>query len=735
MDSNQFIAHIRDESGASQSVKEHLLNTMKRARHSGQASCVKDISDIAEVIGLLHDMGKYTDAFQKRIRGDKRKVNHSTAGAQIAIDKYGKQLGGLMAYCICGHHGGMPDSHDPSGGSSGLTDRLEDTSNHEQYQAALKVFNSEITLPPISKTPKLGRTSHVGYALTMMVRMLFSMLVDADFLDTEEFCQPDTAAMRSQWPDIQTVYSCFFSYMQANFPNHKTEGVNAWRGKVYQYCLDAAHLPKGIFTLTVPTGGGKTLSSMAFALEHARLNNMRRVIYAIPYTSIIEQNADVFKRAAGNDAVLEHHSNFKFKENEDEDGHGNSNLHRLACENWEAPVVVTTNVQFFESLFANRPSRCRKLHNIANSVIILDEAQMIPDEYLTPCLAALQCLQRDYGCTIVICTATQPAFGSAWPDSQRTTEIIKDTQSLFNALKRVSVSYIGTLGHEALADRISSHKQTLCIVNTRGAARNIFTILPEGEGNFHLSTLMCAQHRTEILDAIRVRLRDGACCRVVSTQLVEAGVDIDFPVVYRAAAGIDSIAQAAGRCNREGKQTQGFVYVFNPEEGIPKGWLGHTAALGLSLFDEVDDVLSQEAVRRYFTQRYNDGGIGALDRKDILAQLDAGSNGNIPFAEVSSKFRFIESQTEQIIIPYDDLCQAILAEAETSKYPAKYMRRLQRYMLGVYKQDYDALAQKGYISRGCLPCAVLTCSAEDYPKLYSTHSGLNVSPDMATLMA
>ena len=270
---------------------------------------------------------------------------------------------------------------------------------------------------------------------------------------------------------------------------------------------------------------------------------------------------------------------------------------RLAAENWDAPVIITTNVQLFESLFSNKPSRCRKLHNLTNSIIILDEAQTIPDELLKPCLAALQCLSQNFGVTVVLCTATQPSLEKQWPEDIETREIIKQPEELYEAFRKVDVQSLGHLANKDLAERIYATEQVLCIVNTRNHARKIYDLLPQDESLYHLSALMCPAHRSDALHKIRERLDKGQPCRVVSTQLIEAGVDVDFPVVYRAAAGIDSIAQAAGRCNREGRLQTGKTYVFFPEEGLPAGWFQRMAALGAEIINSGVDQIGRASCR------------------------------------------------------------------------------------------------------------------------------------------
>jgi CRISPR-associated endonuclease/helicase Cas3 len=462
---------------------------------------------------------------------------------------------------------------------------------------------------------------------------------------------------------------------------------------ILSQCLAASEKEIGIFSLTVPTGGGKTLSSMAFALRHAIKHRLCRVIYVIPFTSIIEQNAAVFRSMLGNDSVLEHHSNF---EPEFEDHHS-----RLAAENWDAPIIVTTNVQFFDSLFANRSSRCRKLHNISDSVVILDEVQTLPAQYLLPCLEVLKELVSTYRASIVLCSATQPAV--QWrQDFDRglkgATEIVIDPQKLAHDLKRTEVHVMGKLLDKDLASQLTEYEQVLCVVNTRNHARKLYQAIPSKDGLIHLSALMCPVHRSQKLDEVRQRLKNGLTCCVVSTQLVEAGVDIDFPVVYRSLAGIDSIAQAAGRCNREGKLERGQVFVFTPENGIPVGYLRQTAQAAESVIRRYpEEILSLEAIEDYFRNYYWIKGDG-LDEDGILAMLHAGcQKGDFPFKTIAEKFRFIKDDTKSVIIPYNDYARSLISNLDYCKHPMALSRKLQKYTVSIYPNEWNRLLSIGGI--------------------------------------
>lgn len=547
---------------------------------------------------------------------------------------------------------------------------------------------------------KLSR-DRAGFALSFFARMIFSCLVDADFLDTEEFCAPHKAGNRPT-PVGGEIFSALQQKLNTRLDSMirgaALTPVNIARQTILSQCRAKAVLPRQIFSLTVPTGGGKTLSSMAFALDHAVSHGLSRVIYAIPFTSIIEQNAKVFQDIFGRELVLEHHCNFKER---DEPEEAIYNQRRgLAAENWDTPIVFTTNVQFFESLFSNKPSRCRKLHNVANSVIVLDEAQAIPTEFLEPCLAALRELVDHYGCSVVLCTATQPALDDksnlrmALPSIN---EIIDEPAKLYEGLCRTEVSLIGRITEAELAERLEMEKQVLCIVSTKPQARTLFEKLRKEAGVFHLSTNMYPQHRRRVLDEIRHRLKDNECCRVVSTSLVEAGVDLDFPVVYRAMAGLDSIAQAAGRCNREGKMAGlGRVFVFEPEKLPRMPWLKRCVSRAEETLRSMPnaDPLALEAMRRYFELLYD---VQDLDRKQILDLLNPrlGKELYIPFKEAAQAFRFIEEESTGVIVAIEAEAEALVQELRYTEFPRATLRKLQQYSVSVRLRDLAALYGAG----------------------------------------
>jgi len=460
--------------------------------------------------------------------------------------------------------------------------------------------------------------------------------------------------------------------------------------------LAAAERPPGLFSLTVPTGGGKTLSSLAFALRHARLHGLERIIYVIPFTSIIEQTADRFRsimrslRDEYPDTVIEHHSNLDVGKETPES--------RLAAENWHAPLVVTTSVQFYESMYAAKTSKCRKLHNLANAVIILDEVQTLPVDYLRPCWRAVRALATNYGATVVLCTATQPAVqrrGDFPIGLERVREIVPDPAGLYSRLKRVEVEDLGSMPDRCVSRRIRQSKQVLCVVNTRSHARRIFEAVgSDVQGSFHLSATMCPEHRTQVLGRIRSRLDDGRKCRVVSTQLIEAGVDIDFPTVYRALAGVDSIAQAAGRCNRNGRSERGKTFVFQSEHTDSERYFADTANCSRQLLPIYEDVLSLEAVKHYFRLYYWEQS-GRWDARHILNEFKLNNDRDLPFlfnySTVADRFRLIKERGKPVIVPRGKQGQALCNQLLKSLHKPchQLLRQLQRYTVQVPRRQWE----------------------------------------------
>lgn len=643
-------------------------------------------------------MGKYNKEFQDYIHIASGmepgfvppKVDHSSVGAILMREKFPKFYH-PVAYCIAGHHTGLPDWF------GGLDLRLK---KKELYEAAIKFADKNILDKTFSPTQKIP-FKNIEQEMHLWIRMLFSCLVDADWLDTERFMQPEKSELRGRYDSIRILKERFDKYLAQKQADAPDTDINKLRSDVSVQCRNCGRMEPGLYSLTVPTGGGKTLASMAWALEHAVKYKKERIIVAIPYTSIITQTAAVYREIFGEGNVVEHHSNILPDEVPKDI--------RAAMENWDAPVIVTTNVQLFESLYSNKPSKCRKLHNLVNTVIILDEAQMLPVEFLKPVLQVLQGLRDTFGASILFCTATQPVFSGRIGGRQGiftgltgpVHEIVKDVESVFNSLSRVSVIFPGNdqkICYKELAEELQKYTQVLCIVNTRTEARDIYRLMPEG--TLHLSRMMCSAHILDTIDTIKKRLKNGEPVRVISTQLIEAGVDIDFPVVYRAFAGLDSIVQAAGRCNREGKlKEKGIVKVFRTDHRIPPGLIskGADTLQGMLLTGAYGNYLSPETLREYFRKYYME--VGNFDRANIKSLLYEGyRNFQFQFAEAASGFRLIDDK-DSVTIAVGYGGGAALIEELKSKGPEKeLLRRMQRYSVSVHSRDFDKLRSAGIVA-------------------------------------
>ena len=717
---NEFYAHSLENQPPEtwQPLTAHLLAVAALAREFAAPFASETW---AETAGFLHDLGKADSAFQGyllRQNGlddadyDSGRVNHSSAGAAFAEEKYPK-LGRVLAYLVAGHHAGLPDYDPAETGAAALQSRLQEGQNNleriraevDELAAALPTV---LTLPPFVKQK--------GCHLWM--RLLYSCLVDADFLDTEAFMNPQQAASRGGFRGIDELKTLFDAHMAEKIAVAPATSVNRIRGQVLAACRDAARQNASLFTLTVPTGGGKTLSAMAFALDHAARLGKKRIIYVIPYTSIIEQTATVLSGIFGAGNVIEHHSNL--------DPERETQRLRLAAENWDAPLVVTTNVQLFESLFAAKSSRCRKLHNLVDSVVILDEAQMIEPSLLDPCVSALNELTRHYGVTVVLSTATQPAL----PGLDPAREIIPSELDLYSRLQRVAYAIPADLrtplAWPELAERLRTHEQVLCIVNKRRDCYDLFQLMPPD--TIHLSALMCGEHRSRVIAEIKRRLAAGETCRVISTQLVEAGVDIDFPVVYRALSGIDSLAQAAGRCNREGKLAAlGQVILFIPPQPPPPGILRKGATTALELLQSAAaasfNANDPEIFRRYFDLFYAKLNNTGAEFADWL-EKDAASL-SFAFRTAAANFRLIDDQSQRpVIVRYDKKTDLLIETLRFSGPTRAIMRQLQRHTVTVHTRTLVSLLRDGLVEEMCDGVFV-----QALPGLYTETVGLDIFKD------
>lgn len=669
-----YIAH-KTEDGRTQSVLNHLEGTARLAASFGRAF---GAAEHAYRTGLLHDIGKYAPDVQRRMQDPEHvsKVNHTSAGTQEASRL--RDIAGMFA--IAAHHGGLMDK-----------EKLLDGKLRYKPQA-YSAFQREISPKAGYLAPQWAERDPLTGSF--YARMLYSCLVDADFLDTEAFMNQQQTRKTNSEP-MSVLLSRLQKYVQGWYPPEKP--INVQRCAILDNCAEAGDGEQGLYTLTVPTGGGKTVSSMMFALRHAVKHGCSRVIYVIPYMSIIEQNAAKFAEMLGSENVLEHHSGVEYGDDgEDEELNAANQRKRLATENWDAPVVVTTAVQFFESLFAARTSKCRKLHSIANSVIIFDEAQMIPLDFLRPCVYAIAELVKHYRVTAVLCTATQPAlnplFGEYLPE-QPVREIMRDRDTLYRFFRRTTYRMEGTLTREALLSGLLSERQGLCIVNSRKLAQQLYDALP-CQSRFHLSTWMTPTDRRKAIANIRSRLADNLPCHVVSTSLIEAGVDLDFPTVWRQEAGLDAILQAGGRCNREGKRPMedSIVHVFRLQGAGAVNFRQQTDAFQQAIEGErAMDAL--DTIHSYFEALLKTKG-DAIDKREIIKCCEG-----YQFREVADRFRLIDDQdTVTLYLPTDDNAKELDA-LRGGWYTKGTLRRLQQDSLTLYQGDASKLYSAGRLER------------------------------------
>lgn len=715
-----------------QELREHLEAVADLAARFAGAF---EASDWGRLAGLWHDLGKYQPEFQAYIRGEGDRVEHAVVGAAFAKQAAGSGGGREapsagnwlpLAFVIAGHHAGLANL--TSGGDGPIPLKLRLERAHDVLLRALPHIPEPLERAALPAMPSRFRAAdgkdraeleRLRASTELWIRFLFSALVDADFLDTEEFYRRGQRRRRTAGNEpIPELRRKLDTYVDRLAAGADATPVNGLRAEVLAACREKAELTPGLFSLNVPTGGGKTLASMAFALRHAERHGLGRVIAAIPYTSIIEQNAAVYRRALGADQVIEHHSSV--------DPEKETRRNKLASENWDAPVVVTTNVQLFESLLARRTSRCRKLHNVARSVILLDEAQSLPAGYLIPILDLLRELCTNYGCSVVLSTATQPALErrpALEQGLENVREIAPEPKKLARRLQRFEVDWpepdAAPLGWDDLAASLLDHPQVLAIVHRRQDARDLARRLPK-EGLFHLSALMCAAHRSVRLEEIYAALKSGVC-RVVSTQLVEAGVDIDFPVVYRALAGLDSLIQAGGRCNREGGPKTGRLVIFRaptaPPPGTPRKAFETMESL-LARQGGAVDVHDPEIIATYFRMLFQKVN---LDAKAIQAE-----RRQLNFATVARRFQLIEDDYQRpVVVPWGE------AEERLERFrrePGRdTLRALQPYVVNVPQWQLERLREAAAVEE--IHGTVIALAA-GYHNLYKDRFGLVIGEDI-----
>lgn len=689
MTKDPIIAQVRPSDMAVQTNTEHSQGV---ARLSAVFANDFGWGDAAYAMGLLHDKGKEQSGFQRYIRkmsgyeevpGHVEKTPHAFVGALLATKM--KPACDFIGMPIAGHHAGLYDWMD--------YEKIKERDIPEDIDADDSIMDSvEVGYSPAKKD------------IHHLIRMLFSCLVDADYLDTEKFMQPEQSAERGSGDSIEALQKALDIYLDdLNKRTHDTP-VNRIRKRVQQQCREKMAMPAGFYSLTVPTGGGKTLSSMVWAIGHALANGKKRIIIAIPYTSIITQTAEGLRDIFGANNVVEHHSAVNIK---NEDGQKSEYSVQLATENWDSPIVVTTNVQLFESIYSSKPSKCRKLHNMCNSVLILDEVQALPIGHLQPIIDALKAYQEYFGLSVLFTTASMPALKGKYRGVSSNvilvgidniTEIVPETFHLHDHLRRTDIRFDKEASsYDAVAERLLQHPQVLCIVNTRRDAQELYSRLPQEGVTLHLSKMMCPAHIRQQLSRLKEALKSpgNGIVRVVSTQLIEAGIDIDFPVVFRQETGLDSILQAAGRCNREGNLPMGATYVFSltKEHALPPRHLSKTtdACKRLRITPE-KDCFAPELMREYFVQLYcrtKSFDEGPKEETDLIKHLLTRPR-SISFATAAQKFRLITDDSINVIVNWDK-SPDLIRELKKNGLSKKLLSQLAQYSVAVRKTDFDRL--------------------------------------------
>lgn len=687
----EVISHYRNEETPPQSNEEHQRGVAELAEKFASPF---GMGSYGAVLGLLHDKGKEQPDFQTYIRKvsgmcPELKVrnhpNHAYVGALIAKKYYAGMLP-LLAYPIMGHHAGLYD--------------------YPAYNSIL-----EKPIPPGVDSSPCGINLQLPHALkdkkpydfNHVIRMLFSCLVDADFLDTERYMKPRESLYRQGKKSLKELKPLLDDYLSRLRTDAPQSSLNEIRNEIQDLCLGKSASAPGFYSLTVPTGGGKTLSSLVWAMNHAIRYGKARIIIAIPYTSITVQTARVLKGIFGSENVLEHHSNMSFENRSDVDDYVAESM-KLATENWDYPIIVTTNVQLFESIYSNKPSHCRKLHNICNAVLILDETQTLPTSFLQPMLNALKTYQRQFGLSVLFTTASQPKWDDyVNPNNPNTkldginniTEIIPDDLMLYDKLRRVDIHMEeGTTTAEELAAELTKYPRVLCIVNTRKDAQEVFSHLPDDGLTVHLSRMMCPKHVGDTIQSIKEALSSDRypVVRVVATQLIEAGVDIDFPVVFRQEAGLDSVLQAAGRCNREGKRERGDTYVFSFGKPLPRGHLSRTNDARKNMLSRTFDWLSPKAMSEYFNQLY--AREESFDKAGIGGLLD--NPKELMFSSAANAFRLIDDAAMSVVVNWEDamtLVEKLKKEGPTYT----IMKELSQYTVNIHESYFRSLEKCGLV--------------------------------------
>lgn len=692
----EYIAHRNENTGLVQSVKEHSENTAELCREYA----VPELKEFMYTIGLCHDIGKFQPSFAKRINGANIRVEHSTCGALAVKENYSvSPLALMMEYCIAGHHTGIPDGGFPNDDSSQLTLHGRMKREFEDFSE----YKKELNLPKLAEIQWLknlvgdcgNKMENLIDKFAFLTRYAFSCLVDADTKDTADFCREGEPPRKltADFPACLEKVNARLSAFTCRTDLQRARAI------LQNQAFQNGNKDAEIYLLNMPTGSGKTLASVKIALERAVLKGKKRIIYIIPFNSIIDQTAEVFENLFGNDLeILRHQSTFSY-EDEENGSEDYREAAKSAAENWDSPFIITTAVQFFESVYGNKRGKLRKVHNMADSILIFDEAHLMPQDYLQPCLQAVAYITRYLHSEAVFLTATMPDYEKlmreyALPDS-RIVKLIEDT-SMFSLFRKCRYRYLGETNQETLLCQSRKYPSSLIIVNRKATARELYQ---QCEGKkYHLSTYMTAYDRKKILREIREELMyleqdypngetvpEDRRITIVSTSLIEAGVDLDVYTVFRERTGLDSILQAGGRCNREGKRTMADVYVFDLE-GSEKKAADERANFTKGLLEKYDDISSVECIDEYYSRLF------LMKKEEIqkntMHQMCA-DIASIPFKQYAEKFEMIDSRTASLVVPRDEQSQKLVEQLKYTK--AGNARQLQNYTCSLKKRELEDL--------------------------------------------
>lgn len=691
-------------------LSSHLLETSVKAE--GFAPC--KLKGIARMAGLLHDVGKYQSSFQKKLKGSNLKIEHSHCGAIWAMEKARqKQLypavSYALAYCIAGHHGGLSDGGSPSdlpecGTLSARLKRATEDYDFFTEEVGLELVFDECNkwLEDLSKFAESNFSAQrkfdaLGELYSFDIRMIFSSLVNADFLDTEAFCQGEVKrGFTLDFKDcLKKVQEKLSSFKQKTI-------VQKSRAELQAQAFENAKENADVYLMNMPTGSGKTLASLYIALYRAIKTGKKRIIYVIPYTSIIEQTAAEFEKLLGKGTILQHHSNYDFNSGQD-DEQSDYLAHMLAqrsAENWDASIIITTNVQFFESIYSNRTSKLRRLHNMQDSILVFDEVHMMPKDYLAPCLKAVGYLTKRFGSEAIFLTATMPEFKELFNQycdfELNVKDLISDKSSFVN-FQKCYYQYIGAAENEELVQIATKYPNALIVVNSRKRAREVYSVLPGCK--YHLSTYQTPADRSEIIEKIRKDLKMNRNIYVVSTSLVEAGVDLDFACVFREIAGLDNIFQAGGRCNREGERDikESPVFIFGEGGGKDELSVRQNITKGI-LADLKGDINSRESINRYYSELYSCKNISVQmhDFREYIDFFKSKQFFSIKFKSYAEQFKMIETDAVSVVIP-NTKAACDLVEKLKAGDGLSVKRRLQRYCASIFPNDLKDLLEQGAV--------------------------------------